>query len=94
MSTDGRTQGGSTWTYTNRDMEGNLVSQSGRNKVATRRQREYDTRKGMNNISPRVIDAWVRSGLARVVDGAMVGPNDHVITQKADGNYTMGLTTG
>ena len=34
MSANGRTAGGSTWTYTNRDMEGNLVSQSGRNKIS------------------------------------------------------------
>ena len=94
MSVDGRKAGGSTWTYTNRDMEGNFVGQSGRNKLATRRQREYDTRKGMNNISPRVIEAWLRTGLAREVDGNLVGQGGNVIRQTANGNYSMGLATG
>lgn len=35
-----------TWTQTNRDMDGNLVSQSGRKTMSTRSQRAYDVRKG------------------------------------------------
>ena len=94
MSVDGKKAGGDTWTYTNRDMKGNLVSQSGRNKLSTRRQRDYDTRKGMNNISPRVIQAWLDNGMARMVDGNMVGSNGNIIRQLPNGNFSMGLTTG
>lgn len=102
MSVNGRTQGGSTWTMTPKNDDGSPVinektgkaRQSGRSKIATRRQREYDVRKGMNNISPRTIQAWLDNGMAQVVDGSMVGANGHVITRKADGNYSMGLATG
>ena len=48
----------------------------------------------MNNISPRVIQAWLDNGMARVVDGRMVGEGGTVIRQKADGNYSMGLSVG
>lgn len=94
MSVDGTKAGGSTWTYTNRDMDGNLVSQSGRSTLSNRRQRDYDTRAGMNNISPKVIQSWLDNGMARVVDGNMVGEGGMVIRQKADGNYSMGLSVG
>lgn len=94
MSTDGRKAGGSTWTFTNRDMEGNLVSQSGRKTLSNRRQRDYDVRKGMNNISPRVVEAWLRNGMAQVVNGNMVGEGGNVIRQNADGTYSMGLSVG
>lgn len=94
MSTDGRKAGGSTWTFTNRDMEGNLVSQSGRKTLSNRRQRDYDVRKGMNNISPRVVEAWLRNGMARVVDGRMEGNDGNVIRQNPDGTYSMGLSAG
>lgn len=47
MSTNGRTAGGSTWTFTDKDSDGNTVRQSGRNKIATRRQRYYDVRVGL-----------------------------------------------
>ena len=94
MSADGRRAGGSTWTYTNRDMDGNLVRQSGRSKIANRRQRDYDTRVGMNNISPRVIQRWLETGLAREVNGTLRGSGGMVIRQKADGSYSMGLATG
>ena len=94
LSADGRKAGGSTWTYTNRDMDGNLVRQSGRDKISNRRQRDYDTRVGMNNISPKVIEAWLRTGIAREVNGNLVGADGNVIRQKADGTFTMGLTTG
>ena len=70
------------------------VRQSGRSEKANRRQRDYDVRKGMNNISPRVIEAWKRLGMVREVDGSLVGQGDRVITQKADGNYSMGLSVG
>ena len=94
LSTDGRKTGGSTWTYTNRDMDGNMVSQSGRSKLSSRRQRDYATRVGMNNISPRVIQAWLDNGMARVVDGTLQGQDGMVIRQKADGNFSMGLAAG
>lgn len=94
MSADGRKAGGNTWTFTNRDMEGNLVSQSGRKTLSNRRQRDYDVRKGMNNISPRVVEAWLRNGMARVVDGRMEGDGGNVIRQNADGTYSMGLSVG
>lgn len=70
------------------------VRQSGRSSLANRRQRDYDNRKAMNNISPRVIEAWLRNGMARVVDGNLVGEGGNVIRQKADGNYSMGLSVG
>lgn len=47
MSTNGRTAGGSTWTFTQKDSDGNTVRQSGRSKIATRRQRFYDVRVGL-----------------------------------------------
>lgn len=95
LSANGRnTTGALTHTYTNRDMEGNLVSQSGRSRIATRAQRNYDTRAGMNNISPRVIQAWLDNGMARVVNGRMEDAGGNVIRQKRDGNYTMGLSVG
>lgn len=94
LSVNGRTAGGNTWTFTNRDMDGNLISQSGRKTTSSRRQRDYDVRSGMNNISPRVIQAWLDNGLARVVDGNMVGEGGQVIRQRADGTYSMGLSVG
>lgn len=98
MSADGRKAGGSTWTYTNRDMEGNMVRQSGRSQIANRRQRDYDTRSGMNNISPRVVERWRQLGWVREVNGSLQGDGQNVrgitIHQKANGNYSMGLATG
>lgn len=47
MSTDGRSAGGTTWTFTQKDNDGNKVRQSGRSKMATRRQRYYDVRVGL-----------------------------------------------
>lgn len=94
LSTNGRNADGSTWTYTNRDMEGNLVSQSGRKQIATRRQRDYDTRVGMNNISPKVIERWKQLGMVREVDGRLVGDNGNVIRQQADGTYSWGMSAG
>lgn len=47
MSTNGRTAGGSTWTFTQKDDDGNKIRQSGRSKIATRRQRYYDIRVGL-----------------------------------------------
>ena len=103
MSVNGRnTKGASTWTFTPKNDDGTPVinertgqaRQSGRSQIANRRQRDYDVRKGMNNISPRVIQAWLDNGLARVVDGNMVGSNGNVIRQMANGNYSMGLATG
>ncbi len=47
LSTNGRTAGGSTWTFTQKDSDGNKIRQSGRRSVATRRQRYYDVRVGL-----------------------------------------------
>jgi hypothetical protein len=98
MSADGRKAGGSTWTYTDRDMEGNFQRQSGRSQIANRRQRDYDTRSGMNNISPRTVERWRQLGWVRDVNGSLQGDGTNVrgitIHQKADGNYSMGLATG
>ena len=98
MSADGRKAGGSTWTYTDRDIDGNLVRQSGRSRISNRRQRDYDTRVGMNNISARTVERWKQLGWVREVDGNMVGDGQNVrgitIRQKADGNYSMGLSAG
>lgn len=43
MSTNGRTAGGSTWTFTDKERG----RQSGRSKMATRRKRYYDIRVGL-----------------------------------------------
>lgn len=65
---------------------------------ANRRQRDYDNRKAMNNITQRTVERWKQLGWVREVDGNMVGDGQNVrgitIRQKADGNYSMGLTTG
>lgn len=50
MSVNGRTAGGSTWTFTQRGADGALVRQSGRNRIATRRQRYYDVRRGLGMV--------------------------------------------
>ena len=72
--------------------------QSGRSEKANRRQRDYDNRKAMNNITARTVERWKQLGWVREVDGNMVGDGQNVrgitIRQKADGNYSMGLTTG
>ena len=95
LSANGRnTKDAKTWTFTDRDMEGNFKRQSGRSKMADRRQRDYDVKSGMNNISPRVVEAWLRTGLARAVNGRLVGDGGNVIRQRADGTYSMGLSTG
>lgn len=47
MSVDGHTAGGSTWTFTQKDDNGNKIRQSGRSQIATRRQRYYDIRVGL-----------------------------------------------
>lgn len=47
MSTNGRTAGGSTWTFTRKGTDGQTLNQSGRNKLASRRQRYYDVRLGL-----------------------------------------------
>lgn len=47
MSTNGRTAGGSTWTFTQKDSDGNKIRQSGRSGIAIRRQRYYDVRVGL-----------------------------------------------
>ena len=98
MSVDGKKAGGSTWATTNRDMEGNFISQSGRKTIATRRQRDYDNRNAMNNISPRTVERWRQLGWVREVDGSLHGDGTNVrgiaIHQKSDGNYSMGLAAG
>lgn len=106
MSVNGRTAGGNTWAMTPKNDDGTAVinqrtgeaRQSGRSGLANRRQRDYDNRKAMNNITQRTVDAWRRLGWVREVDGSLVGDGQNVrgitIRQKADGNYSMGLTTG
>lgn len=96
MSVEGsnNTKGAKTWTFTDRDMDGNLIRQSGRSQLSDRRQRNYDVRNGLNNISPKVIEAWEKSGmLIRVKEGYANGLGN-IIRQKPDGTYSMGLTTG
>ena len=87
------TKGAKTWTFTDRDMEGNLIRQAGRSQLSDRRQREYDVKKGLNNISPKVIQAWKDNGMLVEVKGSFKG-NGTEIRQKPDGTYSMGLTTG
>ena len=106
MSINGRTVGGSTWTYTPKNDDGTPVinaktgeaRQSGRSTIANRRQRDYDTRVGMNNITARTVEKWRQLGWVREVDGSLVGDGQNVrgiaIRQKEDGNYTMGLSVG
>lgn len=48
MSTNGRTAGGLTHSFTAKDADGNTIQQSGRKGLATRRQRYYDIRVGLN----------------------------------------------
>ena len=88
------TKGAKTWTFTDRDMEGNLIRQAGRSQTSDRRQREYDVKKGLNNISPKVIQAWKDNGMLREVEGSGFAGDGAVIRQKPDGTYSMGLTTG
>ena len=48
MAVEGSTRaGGNTWTFTQKDDNGNTVRQSGRSQTATRRQRYYDVRVGL-----------------------------------------------
>ena len=101
LSIDGRTTNGAvTWAMTPKNDDGTPVlnkrgeaRQSGRSRVANRRQRDYDNRKAMNNITQRLVDRWKELGWVREVDGNLMR-GGRVIRQKADGNYTMGLTTG
>lgn len=62
MSANGKTAGGSTWTMTDKDDDGNTVRQSGRNKIANRSQRQYDVRAGFNQISPNAAKAMLEAG--------------------------------
>ena len=106
LSMNGRnTNGVKTNTYTPKNDDGSPVigksgevRQSGRTSRATRRQRDYDTRVGMNNINPRVVERWRQLGWVREVDGSLVGDGENVrgiaIHQKPDGNYSMGLSVG
>jgi len=57
LSTNGKTAGGSTWTFTPKNADGSPVlnkkgeaRQSGRSQVATRRQRYYDVRVGLGMV--------------------------------------------
>lgn len=42
--------GGNTWTFTQKDENGNTIRQSGRSSTATRRQRYYDVRVGLGMV--------------------------------------------
>ena len=46
LSTNGRTAGGSTWTFSDK----NRGRQSGRSQIASRRQRYYDVRVGLGMV--------------------------------------------
>lgn len=56
------TKGARTWTMTEKDENGNTVRQSGRSQTATRRQREYDVKKGFNNMTETVARAMLDAG--------------------------------
>lgn len=48
MAVEGDTRaGGKTWTFTEKDDDGNTIRQSGRSNTADRRQRYYDVRVGL-----------------------------------------------
>lgn len=67
MSANGKnTKGALTWTFTEKDENGNTVRQSGRSRIASRRQREYDVRNAMNNDqrSPEAIQRLRDMGIA------------------------------
>lgn len=94
-----------TWAMTPKNDDGTPVlgksgkaRQSGRSMIANRRQRDYDNRRAMNNITARTVQRWRDLGWVRDVNGSIVGDGENVrgiaIHQKADGNYSMGLTTG
>ena len=69
--------------------------QTGRSEKANRRQRDYDVRAGLNNITPKAMEAMIRTGQVRVVEGGgLQGGDGNVIRQKKNGNYTMGLSVG
>lgn len=70
------------------------VRQSGRSKKANRSQRTYDVKAGMNNITQKAMDAMIRAGLVREVNGSLIGDGGNVIRRRKDGNYTMGLSNG
>lgn len=93
LSANGKdTRGALTHTQTNRDMNGNLISQSGRSKLANRRQRDYDVRQGFNNISPKVIETWRRMGLIdETGNGTGAGGTLRI---NADGTGSLGLAAG
>lgn len=102
LSANGKnTKGAYTNTFTPKNDDGSPVlgkdgnpRQTGRSQKANRRQRDYDVRAGLNNITPKAMEAMIRTGQVRVVDGSMVGEGGNVIRQKANGNYTMGLSVG
>lgn len=104
MSINGKnTAGAKTWTMTPKNDDGSPVinsktgapRQSGRSQIADRAQRRYDVRAGMNNITPKAMQAMIDSGLVRVVQGGgLEGAGGNVIRQKRNGNYTMGLSNG
>lgn len=93
LSANGRdTRGAYTWTQTNRDMDGNFVRQSGRSQMASRRQRDYDVRLGLNNVSPRLIQRWRELGwLDENGNGRGGGLTVNV---GAGGGGSLGLATG
>ena len=61
LSAGGGKAGGLTWTMTDKDNG----RQSGRSKLANRRQRDYDVRKGLNNDqrSPEALARLARMGI-------------------------------
>lgn len=96
------TKGARTWTFTPKNDDGSPIinektgkaRQSGRSQTATRTQRTYDTKAGLNNISPKVVQAWLDNGMAREVEGGGLDVGGNIIYRKSNGNYSMGLSNG
>ena len=85
MSVNGTTAGGSTWTFSQRDDEGNKVRQSGRSQISDRQTRYRDVRSGFNNISNRALQAMLEAG--------QVSPEELAGARRGSRN-SLGLATG
>ena len=59
-----------------------------------RSRRACDPKAGPNNISPKVIQAWLDGGYARLVGDGGIDVGGNVVYQKSNGNYSMGLSNG
>jgi len=97
------TKGAITWAMTPKNDDGTPVinektgqaRQSGRSRLANRSKRNYDVRAGLNNITPKALQAMIDAGEVRVVEGGGLQSADGImLTQKKNGNYSMGLSNG